>query len=54
MYVLSKNRLNILTIIEAIEKIEKYSQEFTNPDEIWEIIQEKLKPLKIELVNISE
>ena len=49
---MSKVMLSLTSILEAIEKIENYTQEFSSADEIWDIIKNKIKPLKSEIENL--
>ena len=53
MQFMSNNvKFDLLSLIEAIEKIELYSQDFSNADEIWDIIQSKLLPLKSDIKTL--
>lgn len=38
--------LNLKALLESIDKIILYSKEFSDADEIWDIIHHKLVPLK--------
>jgi len=39
---MSNNKLNLLSILDSIEKIEKYSKDFNNPEENFTMIQKVL------------
>lgn len=41
-----KIKFELLSLLEAIEKVQLYSQDFLDADEIWDIINNKLIPLK--------
>lgn len=43
---MSKIKFALLSMLESLTKIETYSKDFANADEIWDIIQTKLIPLK--------
>ena len=57
---MSKLKLNLLSIFEAIEKIKDFRNIVAHDyfgidaDEIWEIIQTKIKPLKKQIFELSE
>lgn len=58
----NKIRFNLLVLMESIDKIKLYSKDFRNiiahdyfgidADEIWDIIQSKILPLKNDIENL--
>lgn len=56
------DRFCLLSIVESIEKVENYSKDFRNiiahdyfgidSDEIWDIIQNKIMPLKFDIMDL--
>lgn len=47
-------KFEIFTILESIQKIENYSQDYSTADEIWDIIKNNLLPLKAKLIELSK